>query len=71
MHYDGTLRGHFSNPIMTDKETGKGIPINRKMSLLDIQKLNKMYPCQSTTPVCGEFEYEKCQRYILEFRPTL
>ena len=55
MHYDGTLRGHFSYPVMTDKRTGKGIEINRKMSSLDIQKLNKMYPCQSTDPACGEF----------------
>ena len=55
MHYDGTLRGHFAYPIMTDKRTGKGIEINRKMSSLDIQKLNKMYPCQPTNPVCGNF----------------
>ena len=55
MHYDGTLRGRFSYPIMTDKTTGKGIEINRKMSLLDIKKLNKMYPCQSTGPICGKF----------------
>ena len=55
MHYDGTLRGHFSYPVMTDKRTGKGIEINRKMSSLDIQKLNKMYPCQSTGPACGKF----------------
>ena len=55
MHYDGTLRGHFSHPIMTDKRTGKGIEINRKMSSLDIKKLNKMYPCQSTDPICGKF----------------
>jgi len=55
MHYDGTLRGYFSHPVMTDKRTGKGIEINRKMSSLDIQKLNKMYPCQSTGPACGKF----------------
>ena len=55
MHYDGTLRGRFSNPIMTDKITGKGIEVNRKMSSLDIQKLNTMYPCQPTSPVCGKF----------------
>ena len=57
MHYDGTLRGHFAYPVMTDKRTGKGIEINRKMSSLDVQKLNKMYPCQSTgPPACGKFE---------------
>ena len=55
MHYDGTLRGHFAYPVMTDKRTGKGIEINRKMSSLDIKKLNKMYPCQSTVPACGKF----------------
>ena len=55
MHYDGTLRGHFAYPIMTDKRTGKGIEINRKMSSLDIKKLNKMYPCQSTGTICGKF----------------
>ena len=54
MHYDGTLRGHFSYPIMTDKITGKGIEVNRKMSTLDIQKLNKMYPCKPIGPVCGK-----------------
>ena len=55
MHYDGTLRGHFSYPVMTDKSTGKGIEINRKMSSLDIKKLNKMYPCQLTDSICGKF----------------
>ena len=55
MHYDGTSRGHFAYPVMTDKITGKGIPVNTEMSPLDIQKLNKMYPCKSTSPVCGEF----------------
>ena len=58
MHYDGTLRGRFSYPVMTDKKTGKGIDVNKKMSPLDIQKLNKMYPCKSTSPVCGEFSSE-------------
>ena len=53
MHYDGTLRGYFSKPIMTDKN-GKSIEVNREMSFLDIQKLNKMYPCKSES-VCGKF----------------
>ena len=48
MHYDGTLRGRFGSPIITDKKTGKGIAINRKMSAGDIKKLNEMYPCQPT-----------------------
>ena len=55
MHYDGTLRGFFRNPIMKDKITGQGIGINREMSQLDIQKLNKMYPCQPIAPACGKF----------------
>ena len=57
MHYDGTLRGlvPINNPIMKDKKTGKSIGINRKMSPLDIQKLNNMYPCKSRKPTCGEF----------------
>ena len=48
MHYDGTLRGRFRDPIIVDKSTGKGIEVNRKMSQLDIQKLNKMYPCKQS-----------------------
>ena len=64
MHYDGTLRGHFAYPIMTDKRTGKGIEINRKMSSLDIQKLNKMYPCQSTGPACGKYCYDWSDFYL-------
>ena len=55
MHYDGTLRGFFSKPIMTDKLTGKSIGINRELSQLDIQKLNKMYPCKPIGPACGKF----------------
>ena len=55
MHYDGTLRGFFRNPIMKDKMTGQSIGINKEMSQLDIQKLNKMYPCKPITPACGEF----------------
>ena len=57
MHYDGTLRGLVSinNPILKDKKTGKSIGINKKMSPLDIQKLNNMYPCKSRKPTCGEF----------------
>ena len=55
MHYDGTLGGFFSTPIMTNKTTGKSIGVNRKMSSLDIQKLNKMYPCKQTNLICGKF----------------
>lgn len=50
MHFDGTLRGLFSNPVMTDKLTGEGIGLNKEMSPLDIQKLNEMYPCK----YCGK-----------------
>ena len=57
MHYDGTLRGRVSinNPIMKDKKTGRSIAINRKMSPLDIEKLNKMYPCKSKKSTYGKF----------------
>ena len=55
MHYDGLLRGVFQHPIMKDKLTGKGIGVNKNMSPLDIEKLNKMYPCKGTDPVCGKF----------------
>ena len=64
MHYDGTLRGHFTKPIMTDKITGKGIAINREMSPLDIQKLNMMYPCKSMNPICGKFLW-KCLTWFI------
>ena len=52
MHYDGTMRGFFSKPIMTDRKTGKSIGVNKELSQLDIQKLNKMYPCKLP---CGKF----------------
>ena len=55
MHYDGTLRGFFSTPIMTDRKTGKSIGVNREMSPMDIQKLNKMYPCKQSDPPCRKF----------------
>ena len=54
MHYDGTLRGFFANPIMVDKKTGASIEVNREMSPIDIQKLNTMYPCNSTKSTCGK-----------------
>ena len=56
MHYDGTFKGFFSTPIMTDKGTGKSIEVNREMSPMDIEKLNKMYPCKPVPkPSCGRF----------------
>ena len=39
---------------MKDKKTGKSIGINTKMSPLDIEKLNIMYPCKSKKS-CGKF----------------
>ena len=65
MHYDGKLRGHFQTPIMTDKRTGKSIEVNREMSPMDIQKLNKMYPCEQADPSCGKFLVKTF--YILNF----
>ena len=56
MHYDGLLRGFFpaTNPIIKDKKTGKSIAINRKMSDLDIKKINDMYPCKQLSATCGK-----------------
>ena len=54
MHYDGTLFGLFSKPVMKDKLTGKVIRPNKKMSRLDIKKLNEMYPCRSIPTTCGK-----------------
>ena len=54
MHFDGTFGGAFRNPIMTDKRTGKSIEVNRKMSPLDIAKLNMMYPCATSDFGCGK-----------------
>ena len=56
MHYDGSVGGTSTIiPIMKDKETGKSIKINRKMSPLDIEKLNQMYPCaKPTSPSFGK-----------------
>ena len=54
MHYPGFLKGYL---FMTDKLTGKGIEENKNMSTLDIETLNKMYPCNNTDPVCGEYFY--------------
>ena len=58
MHYDGFLGGRIQHPIIIDKLTGKGIEMNKNMSSLDIEKLNQMYPCNKTDPVCGKFLYE-------------
>ena len=49
MHYDGLLRGNVPTPIITNLTTGQIIGVNREMSLLDIQKLNEMYPCIKPT----------------------
>ena len=60
MHYDGLLSGlqtDRSNPIIKDAKTGEIIGINRKLSKLDIEKLNEMYPCKQLDPVCGKFLY--------------
>ena len=57
MHYDGTLSGFFENPIMKERITGKGIEVNRELSQIDIEKLNKMYPCKQTASACGKFWY--------------
>ena len=47
---------------MTDKKTGKSIGVNKKMSTLDIEKLNKMYPCRPTDSVCTDACLDACAR---------
>ena len=56
MHYDGTLNGWFpeNNPVMKGLD-GSKIEVNKELSPLDIEKLNKMYPCQQTSPACGKY----------------
>ena len=54
MHYDGFLGGRIQYPIIIDKLTRKGIEVNKNMSSLDIEKLNQMYPCNKTDPICGK-----------------
>ena len=56
MHYDGAVGGTSTIiPIMKDKITGESIKINRKMSPIDIYKLNQMYPCaKHPVPTCGK-----------------
>ena len=44
MHYDSHGNGFFRDPAIT-KLDGSIIALNTKMSDLDIQTLNKMYPC--------------------------
>ena len=61
MHYDGYLRGRLVKPIMIDKRTQKGIEVNKKMSSLDIKRLNEMYPCNPTAPACGKFSGNQFQ----------
>ena len=58
MHYPGFMRGEI---FMTDKLTGKRIEENKNMSRLDIEKLNKMYPCNNTDLVCGKYFYALLQ----------
>ena len=55
MHYDGFLGGRIQHPIIIDKRTGMGIEVNKEMSSMDIEKLNKMYPCNKTNLICGKF----------------
>ena len=71
MHFDGTLRGLLRIPIMTDKITGKNIEVNRKLSSLDIVRLNKMYPCESnysSTQSWLEPVFDLSKRYIKEIK---
>ena len=71
MQFDGTLRGRFDIPVMTDKITGKSIAVNRELSALDIVRLNKMYPCESnysSTQSWLEPVFDLSKRYIKEIK---
>ena len=72
MHYDGTLRGILPIPILTDKITGQSIKINKKMSPMDIKKLNQMYPCaKPRAPNCGKLIKMLLQVRVPAARPLL
>ena len=47
---------------MVDK-SGNSIGVNRKMSPLDIQKLNEMYPCKQISPALGKFSFTEQWRF--------
>ena len=56
MHYDSTLNGIYKNDPVMKKIDGVNqyslIPVNTKMSALDIQTLNQMYPCYEGCDQC-------------------
>ena len=73
MQFDGTLRGLFPIPVITDKITGKSIEVNRKLSSLDIVRLNKMYPCESdysSAKIGLEPIYDLSKRYVKEVKAS-
>ena len=47
MHYDSYGNGFFKDPAIT-KLDGSIIKPNKKLSILDITALNKMYPCEKS-----------------------
>ena len=52
MHYDSTLNGIYKHDPVMKKKDGSLIPINKEMSVLDIQTLNQMYPCYQGCDQC-------------------
>ena len=53
MHYGGSLEAcrKFNEPYMTLKPSRQEIPVNKELSVLDIQALKEFYapPSKSTT----------------------
>ena len=59
MHYDSYVNGYYRfNPVLTKKD-GSIIQPNKQMSDLDIQTLNKMYPCQTQNCDSSNFDQGK------------
>ena len=48
MHYGSSIQGVYPNDDVMKKKDGTSIEPNKILSPLDIQTLNKMYPCDQT-----------------------
>ena len=50
---------------MKDRITGKSIPVNKKLSSMDVQVLNQMYPCCGKSSLVCERKVEGIgQKYV-------
>ena len=52
MHYGGSLKAckKFNDPYMTLKPSRQEIPVNKELSVLDIQALKEFYAPPSKSP---------------------